>query len=101
MFEQLAEMDVQYADARFPIGQLARVAAAGGEVVINVLSSTVSIPDFAWFCKELEVIFQKVATNNEGWVDDSIPLLAHQDPSKFAISVCSVNGQRFSFWLLS
>lgn len=78
----------------------AKIAVAGGQVVINVLSSHIAIPDFAWFCQELQGIYDGVAQDHTGGsISTLIPELAEQlskTPDQFVVSVCSVDGQRFS-----
>ena len=44
----------------------AKVAVAGGQIIINILSSHVAIPDFAWFCDELRDIFDEVTHDERG-----------------------------------
>lgn len=60
------------------------------------LSENAVIPDFESFCKELEKIFTATLKNKNGKVADYIPQLARVDPEHFALSICTIDGQRFS-----
>lgn len=62
----------------------------------QVLTGQLAIPRFAEFRQELQVIFDRVANNRDGQLANYIPQLERVDPDKFAASVCSVDGQRFS-----
>ena len=62
----------------------------------QVLTGQVAIPHFAEFCKELKEIFDKVAANRAGKLANYIPQLESVDPEKFALSICSINGQRYA-----
>ncbi|UYV77043.1 GLS [Cordylochernes scorpioides] len=54
------------------------------------------IPDFQEFTKNLEDIYWKCKVNTGGKVASYIPQLAKFDPDLWGISLCTVDGQRFS-----
>lgn len=54
------------------------------------------IPDFQTFCATLREIFDKVKLNKTGVVADYIPQLSRVNPNYFGVSICTVDGQRFS-----
>ncbi|NJB72626.1 glutaminase [Saonia flava] len=60
------------------------------------LTENLVIPDFESFCKEVEKMFLETLKNRKGNVADYIPQLARVNPNQFAISICTVDGQRFS-----
>ena len=60
------------------------------------LSRNLVIPEFHAFCREIEEIYVKTCKNEKGNVADYIPQLARVNPDQFAISICTVDGQRFS-----
>jgi glutaminase len=62
----------------------------------QVLTGQMVIPNFEEFCGELKQIFDKAALNQAGKLADYIPQLESVDPAKFALSICSVDGQRFA-----
>jgi len=65
-------------------------------VVKNALTQNQVIPDFEDFCKDIEEIFHQVAPNKGGAVADYIPQLARVNPEQWAVSICTIDGQRFS-----
>jgi glutaminase len=65
-------------------------------LVKKSLSKKLVIPDFESFCKHIEDIFLETIKNKNGKVADYIPQLARVNPEQFAISICTVDGQRFS-----
>ena len=54
------------------------------------------VPDFEAFSKEIQKIYNDAKKNNGGKVADYIPQLKKVLPNKFGISICSIDGQRFS-----
>ena len=61
------------------------------------LKGELIIPDFIGFCKEIIEIFKKTELNIKGSVADYIPQLARVNPDQFAISICTIDGQRFDY----
>ena len=62
----------------------------------DALSGELVLPNFDKFTKELEVIFGKVKKNTGGKVADYIPQLKKVPAEKFGVSVCTIDGQRWS-----
>jgi glutaminase len=62
----------------------------------QVLSGQLAIPHFGEFCQTLETIFVHVEANKEGHLANYIPQLERVSPDKFGLSVCSIDGQRYS-----
>jgi glutaminase len=62
----------------------------------QVLSGQLAIPHFSDFCVDVENIFDKVSSIKDGKLADYIPQLQRVDPEKFAVSICSIDGQRMS-----
>ena len=67
-------------------------------LVERALSATCSlaIPDFPSFCAEVDKIRGDTEGNTVGTVADYMPQLARVDPNQYGVSVCSVDGQRYS-----
>lgn len=59
----------------------------------HVTRNDLIIPDFNLFGNHIEEIFHKVKENKEGKVATYIPQLAKMDPDKFAVSICTIDGQ--------
>ena len=54
------------------------------------------IPDFETFTSYIDQFYEKVKQMDSGKVATYIPQLAKQDPTKFGISICTIDGQRYS-----
>lgn len=64
-------------------------------LVKKSLSKNLVISDFESFCRQIEEIFMETRKNESGKVADYIPQLARVNPEQFAVSICTVDGQRF------
>ncbi|MBC61855.1 MAG: glutaminase A [Zetaproteobacteria bacterium] len=62
----------------------------------KVLKGNLAVPDFTSFSNEIKDIYKKTRTNNQGKVADYIPQLKRVDPGMYGISVCTIDGQRYS-----
>lgn len=62
----------------------------------GALTDSLVVPDFKSFVSELTDIFDEVSAIRMGKLPTYIPQLERVDPEKFAVSVCTVDGQRFS-----
>ena len=63
-----------------------------------VFNDTLAIKDMQSFVTEVEKIFKCVMREVHGGHNAAyIPILASVDPSKFAISICTVSGQQWSY----
>lgn len=54
------------------------------------------LPEFQRFCLYIEEIFVKCKNIRSGACASYIPQLARVDPNLFGVSICSIDGQRFS-----
>ena len=63
----------------------------------RTLRGDLAIPRFAEFAAEIERIYEAVRGNRGGEVASYIPQLAKVDPEHFAVSICTVDGQRLDF----
>ncbi|XP_050715637.1 uncharacterized protein LOC126998206 isoform X3 [Eriocheir sinensis] len=66
------------------------------EVVVRAFSGSFVIPDFQGFCKQIEDIYTLCHANHSGRPAHYIPQLARFSSKCWGVSVCTVDGQRFS-----
>lgn len=67
-----------------------------GDLIKNALQGNLIIPDFINFGKEIRDIYERTKRNKEGRVASYIPQLARVNPEFYAVSVCTIDGQRLS-----
>ncbi len=65
-------------------------------LIERALQGNLVIPDFQDFCRDLEVIFELTKENRSGEVASYIPQLARVNPEQYGVSLCTIDGQRFS-----
>ncbi|MEU2870537.1 glutaminase A [Streptomyces olivoreticuli] len=65
-------------------------------IIERAARGELAVPDFPALVADLQRIYQEVRADRRGAVAAYIPQLARVDADQFAISVCTVDGQRFS-----
>ncbi|RLU81790.1 glutaminase A [Streptomyces griseocarneus] len=65
-------------------------------IIERAACGELAVPDFPALVADLQRIHQEVRNDRGGAAATYIPQLARVDPDQFAISVCTVDGQRFS-----
>jgi glutaminase A len=65
-------------------------------IVQRALTGQLAVANCENFCKEIAEIFESVRPNEDGKVADYIPQLAEVDANLFGLSICTVDGQKFS-----
>ena len=73
-----------------------RVVSPNAVFIESMLKGNAVIPEFDRFSGDIEKIFEKVSLNEDGEVASYIPQLANVDPGQFGMSLCTIDGQRFS-----
>ena len=66
------------------------------ELINKALSKDLIIPDFQDFSNDIKEIYDACLKNHGGKNADYIPQLARQSSDQWAVSVCTVDGQRYS-----
>ncbi len=66
-------------------------------LVKNALTKNLIIPDFDDFRQDIEEIYHKTRENTKGDIATYIPQLARVNPDQFAVSICTIDGQRYSW----
>ncbi len=78
------------------INAFCRIIRPSIDIVERAVLGNMIIPDFQSFTKDISTIYEKTKNNREGDVADYIPQLGRVEPEQFAVSVCTVDGQRYS-----
>jgi len=65
-----------------------------GDLIRDALKGNLVIPDFKDFIKELKRIYDITKHDTSGQVATYIPQLGRVNPEHYAVSVCTVDGQR-------
>jgi glutaminase len=76
--------------------QFIKISSACITLLYKIISGNLVIPSFPEFCRDIEDVFLETKDCQEGKVADYIPQLKRVDPKKYAVGVCSIDGQRFS-----
>ncbi len=64
-------------------------------LIEKALTGNLVIPDFKNFASFIINLYNRTLQNEDGKVSEYIPELAGVDPAGYALSVCTVDGQRF------
>ena len=82
--------------ARAHSSTVAEAIAPSIALVEQALQGRFIIPDFENFCEEIEEIYHLTSKNKGGAVADYIPQLGRVNPEQYGVSLCTIDGQRFS-----
>ncbi len=77
--------------------ELFRDMAGQSKVLRKALMEDLIVPDFEAFKQSIGEVFEATRQNKGGKVADYIPQLARVNPEYFALSVCTIDGQRTSW----
>jgi len=67
---------------------------SNGTLIKDAIEGNLIIPDFKEFVREIKEVFDRTKANRSGHVATYIPQLGRVDPEQFAVSVCTIDGQR-------
>jgi len=65
-------------------------------IVEKAIQGQVVVPEFGAFTAEIEGLFEKTKDITAGEVANYIPQLGRVDPEQYGMSLCTIDGQRFS-----
>ncbi|VDK37594.1 unnamed protein product [Dibothriocephalus latus] len=63
-------------------------------LLLRVAVNDFCIPDFPAFKERIKQLYEQCSDCTEGQVANYIPQLAKVDPDLWAVSICTVDGQR-------
>lgn len=93
LMERLAEMSDK---SSFNLEEFCQIIRPSIDLVERAVQGNMIIPDFATFTQEIQNIYNKTKRNRDGNVANYIPQLGRVEPEQYAVSVCTVDGQRHS-----
>jgi len=73
------------------------IKESNGSLIKDAIQGNLIIPDFAGFVKEIKSIFDQTKSNESGHVATYIPQLGRVNPDQYAVSICTIDGQKASF----
>jgi len=65
-------------------------------LLVKIFRNDLIVPEFATFCESVTTLYNKLKDNFDGAPAAYIPQLARVPKEKWGISICTVDGQRFS-----
>jgi glutaminase len=83
-------------DSHLDFEMFVAICRRNSGVVSRAIAEELVIPDFPAFVEDISGIYNALETERGGAVADYIPQLGRVNPEQLAISVCTVDGQRFS-----
>ncbi|SPQ96817.1 unnamed protein product (mitochondrion) [Plasmodiophora brassicae] len=95
-YEKLQELNGVLFNVELDLEVFAQVTHANITLIHKAISGMLVVPDFVGFTEKLADMFDVIVENRSGNVAEYIPELKSVDPDKFAISVCTVDGQTWS-----
>jgi len=81
---------------RLDFNQFKQVISGASVLICKAFKGQLVIPEFTNFCDDIDEIYNKCADNVSGKCADYIPQLARYEPSKWGVSLCTIDGQRYS-----
>ena len=73
-----------------------KLVAPQAVIYLDAFSEQLVIPDWKTFVTDMTYHFERVAPVTQGETAQYIPILRDADPDKWGLSMCSIDGQRFS-----
>lgn len=77
-------------------GMFVRFVAPTAGLFLKAFSEELVIPDWSTFATDMTYHYHEVERNRQGGNAAYIPILRDADPDKWGLSICSIDGQRFS-----
>lgn len=92
----ILSLNKQFRSGDISAAAFRRVVSPYITLIEKALTGNLIIPDFKNFCSFVTNLYNRTIQNKEGTVSDYIPELRDVSPNYYAISICTVDGQRFN-----
>ena len=83
-------------DERLSEKSFCEIVSHAPTLIERIFRGNLIVPDFPEFCAKLRCLFNDTVTQKQGSVATYIPQLARVEPDKFAVAICTIDGQRFA-----
>jgi glutaminase len=84
-------------NGRIEFLEFTKIMTGKPNIIQRALNNELAIPNFAQFCSDIKQIFEETRKYVQGDVPSYIPELANVNPDWFGISLCTIDGQTFSY----
>jgi len=96
MSKYRSKQNISLETLNLDLDQFKFVLSGNLPLLIKIFRNDLVIPEFASFCESVTTLYQKLKNNFTGEPAGYIPQLARMPKEKWGISICTVDGQRFS-----
>src|SRR5215467_8723443 len=94
--EALAGLTGADGSRKLDFAQFKSLAQHNSSLIRRAVEGDLAVPDFSALTADITRMYKELLPITSGAVADYIPQLKRVDPDQLAISVCTVDGQRFS-----
>src|SRR5215475_2684163 len=94
--EALAGLTGADGSRKLSFAQFKALAQHNSSLIRRAVEGDLAVPDFSALTADITRMYKELLPITSGAVADYIPQLKRVDPDQLAISVCTVDGQRFS-----
>ncbi|KAF0982092.1 hypothetical protein FDP41_011953 [Naegleria fowleri] len=92
----ISDITEEYRNLEIDFDTFYNIIQEKDNIISRALTGRLAITDWRNFCAEIEKIFEETRPLTDGNVATYIPQLAEVNPNYYGLSICTVDGQRFS-----
>ena len=79
-----------------PLEEFEQICRPSASLINQALSGELILPEFGSFCQDVRRLYSRCESIKEGETSKHIKQLERQAPDLWSVSICTVDGQRFS-----